>query len=191
MADAIHGGSDRASVSVAGYQVSVGLTLLSILDHFRGHAVLAEHFDLDGDDRESGTCFVAVRREPSDWPQLVVTQRFAPAGYGFDPGVLVVPGTDTVFIGAGERLIAYSAADEDWRRLWVDVADVGFWGWRQHGEVVVMSAELELAAWTAAGEKLWSTFVEPPWSYSVEDDSLELDVMGTIRRFPVASGPDA
>jgi hypothetical protein len=189
MADAIHGGSDRASVSIAGYQVSVGLELPSILDHFRSHAVLAEHFDLDGDDRESGTCFIAVRRDPSDWPQLVVTQSFAPAGYGFDPGVLVVPKTDNVFIGAGERLIAYAAPNGDWRRLWVDSADVGFWGWREHGDVVVMSAELELAAWTNAGEKLWSTFVEPPWSYSVNNDSLELDVMGTIRRFPIATGP--
>jgi hypothetical protein len=182
-------GSDRASISVAGYQVTVGLELPAILDHFRAHALLTEHFDLDRDDREGGTCFVAVRREPADWPQLVVTQRFAPAGSGFDPGVLVVPESGVVFIGAGERLLAYSTSGDDWRRLWLDAADLGFWGWRQHGDFVVMSAELELAAWSPAGEKLWSMFVEPPWSYSVEGDNLELDVMGSIRTFPVATGP--
>jgi hypothetical protein len=177
-------------VSVAGFEIKVGLALPSILSGFREHAVLAEHFDLNPDEGGSGWCFVAVRREPSDWPQLVVTQRFAPAVSGFGPGVLVVPETDTVFIGAGERLIAYSGANGDWQRLWVDVADVGFWGWRRHGDHVLMSAEVELAAWTTSGEKLWSTFVEPPWDYFVETDTLELDVMGTIQRFPVATGPD-
>ena len=181
---------DRASVSIGGYQVSVAPTLPATLELFRSRALLAEHFDLESDDLAAGTCFVAVQREPSDWPQLVVTQRFAPAGQGFDPGVLVVPETGTVFVGAGERLIAYSTSGDDWGRLWLDAADVGFWGWRRHGDFVVMSAELELAAWTTEGEKLWSTFVEPPWSYSVESDGLELDVMGAVRRFPVASGPD-
>jgi hypothetical protein len=52
-----------------------------------------------------------------------------------------------------------------------------------------MSAEVELAAWTTSGEKLWSTFLEPPWGYFIESETLELDVMGTIRRFPVATGP--
>jgi len=28
-----------------------------------------------------------------------------------------------------------------------------------------MSAELELAAWRTDGTKLWTTFVEPPWTY--------------------------
>ena len=46
------------------------------------------------------------------------------------------------------------------RRLSEDSADVGFWSWAQHGETVLMSAELELAAWSSAGRKLWSTFVE-------------------------------
>lgn len=41
-----------------------------------------------------------------------------------------------------------------------------------------MAAELELAAWTSSGEKLWTTVVEPPWSYQVFDDLVQLDVMG-------------
>ena len=52
-----------------------------------------------------------------------------------------------------------------------------------------MSAELEIAAWTAEGTKLWSTFVEPPWSYEVNQGVLTLDVMGTIIPFPATTGP--
>jgi hypothetical protein len=73
-------------------------------------------------------------------------------------------------------------------RQWQDDADTGFWGWRLHDDVVVMSAELELAAWTTGGEKLWTTFVEPPWSYAVEDSTVRLDVMGEISEFPLQRG---
>ena len=52
-----------------------------------------------------------------------------------------------------------------------------------------MEAELELAAWTIQGHKLWTTFVEPPWSYNVVGDTVTLDVMGTITTFPLISGP--
>jgi len=90
-------------------------------------------------------------------------------------------------VGAGERVVAYDLATP--RRLWVDGADTGFLGWAQHGDVVVMSAELELAAWTTRGEKLWSTFVEPPWDYTVVGDTIRLDVMGNERSFLLRGGP--
>jgi hypothetical protein len=58
------------------------------------------------------------------------------------------------------------------------------------GDVVFMSAELELAAWSTNGEKLWTMFVEPPWSYEVTDsDEVRLDVMGTITTFDKRQGP--
>ena len=56
--------------------------------------------------------------------------------------------------------------------------------------VVLMSAELELAAWDLAGQKLWTTFVEPPWSYEVRNGVVTLDVMGVISEFLTKSGPD-
>jgi len=52
-----------------------------------------------------------------------------------------------------------------------------------------MAAELEFAAWDAHARKLWTTFVEPPWSYDVADGSVELDVMGTKSKFSITSGP--
>lgn len=132
-------------------------------------------------------CCVAVGRVNEPWPFLVVAQNLSPAGAGFEPGVLLAPDTQRLFVGAGERLLAYDLAAP--RRLWVDQADTGFWSWARHRDVVLMSAELELAAWTQKGEKLWTTFVEPPWEYAVEGDTVLLDVMGTQRRFSLHDGP--
>jgi hypothetical protein len=56
-------------------------------------------------------------------------------------------------------------------------------------DVVVVSAELELAAWDVSGRKLWSTFVEPPWEYDVDADIVRLDVMGRRTQFPLVGGP--
>jgi hypothetical protein len=177
--------SNHLQVSIAGYEASVAFGFPAMVDLYRDTAVVTEHFDLDDPWDE---CFVAVRRDPYRWPQLVVTQRYGPAGPGFEPGVLIVPETETIFIGAGERLLAYTARGDRWSRLWIDAAQL-FYRWCQHDDYVVMSAELELAAWTAAGEKLWSTHVEPPWTYSVEDGRVKLDVMGTVTDFALSNGP--
>jgi hypothetical protein len=54
-----------------------------------------------------------------------------------------------------------------------------------------MSAETELAAWRTTGEKLWATFVEPPWSYEVIEGTVKVDVMGRVSAYPVEFGPPA
>ena len=102
--------------------------------------------------------------------------------------MLLIPETNVLFIGAGTRLLAYHLDRP--RRLWVDENNAGFWGWAQHGDVALMSAELELAAWDRNGRKLWTMFVEPPWTYRVESGMVDLDVMGRLSSFPIASGPD-
>jgi hypothetical protein len=159
-----------------------GLPLL--FDEYASHATLLERFAI-----ESGTpCCMTVRRSAESWPFLVVAQGYHPAGGGFGPSLLLVPSTQRLFVGAGERILAYDLAAP--RRLWIDGAESGLMGWAQHGDVILMSAELELAAWTTAGEKLWTTFVEPPWSVAVDGDTVRLDVMGTARTFPLHGGPD-
>lgn len=90
-------------------------------------------------------------------------------------------------VGAGHRLLAYDLDAP--RRLWEDEANCGFWGWERHGQFVVMSAELELAAWDIHGNKKWSTYVEPPWYYPVVDGEVHLDVMGGKISFPLDVGP--
>jgi hypothetical protein len=85
------------------------------------------------------------------------------------------------------RLLAYVLPGPE--RVWEDATVPGFWHWSVHRSAVLMAAELELAAWARSGEKLWSTFVEPPWSYEVEGERVQLEVMGDKTYFPVRSGP--
>ena len=151
------------------------------------HAVLSERFATSRQDQT--VCGFAFSW-PSDaeWPRVVITQAFSPdPSAGFFPGALVVPETGLALVGAGERILAYDLGKAT--RLWEDSADTGFWGWCRHGETVVMSAELELAAFSLAGQKLWSTFVEPPWSYTVQGAQIVVDVMGSIRSFSLQTGP--
>jgi hypothetical protein len=161
--------------------------LPSAYNVYRDHASLAEEFALD-DAYRGRQCFLAVARAGEDWPLLVVAQRYEPAGYGFEPGTLVVPETRRLFLGAGTRLLGYDLTTPT-RRLWADTAEVGFWRWARHGDVVLMSAELELAAWDLDGRKLWTTFVEPPWEYAVRDGVVALDVMGAKSEFSARAGP--
>lgn len=104
---------------------------------------LVEEFELNKTD----LCCIAVSRAAESWPFLVVSQSYAPARYGFEPGVLIAPETDVLFIGAGERLLAYRLHRPG--RLWEDIANTGFWRWSQHQEVVLLAAELEFAAWSS------------------------------------------
>ena len=135
---------------------------------------------------EGRAVFCAVARG-GDWPFCVLSARYAPAGHGFSPGILLVPETGILFLGAGTLLLAVDLGRR--RQLWEDAAEVGFWSWRRHGGTVVMSAELELAAWGIGGERRWTTFVEPPWSYSVGDGIVTLDVMGSLSEFSLQTGP--
>ncbi len=120
------------------------------------------------------------------WPSLVLAQKYQDAQQSFKPGILLLPNTCLLFVGAGERLLCYDLVGK--RRLWEDQTDFGFWGWSQTGDFVLMSAELEFSVWDQHGKKLWSTFVEPPWDFQVRDDIVELDVMGATRRHRLTDG---
>jgi hypothetical protein len=180
--------AEPISVEVAGWKLTTSSSRPAMEALYREHAELHDDFD-DLERRERrGYFFSAITHRSEDWPGLVVTQSFSPSQGGFPPGVLIVPETEVAFIGAGTRLLCYRRAADQWVRLWEDAADVGLWGWRRHGEVVVMSAEIEIAAWNVRGEKLWTTFVEPPWGYEVIEGTVRLDVMGTLSSFPLDTG---
>jgi hypothetical protein len=180
--------AEPISVEVDGWRVITSSNLPTTLSAYREHALL--HDDLGELERREaeGFFFVAIGRADETWPSLVVTQPVSPSEGGFAPGVLIVPETNTAFIGAGTRLLCYEHASGRWTRSWEDRTDVGFWGWRRHGDVVVMSAEIEMAAWSVSGAKLWTRSVEPPWSYEVIDGTVDLDVMGIRTSFPLESG---
>ena len=158
------------------------------------HAEVVSEYHLDEpkevDDGES-PCFVGVSKSGHNdgWPLLVVAQTFSPASGGFYPGAVLVAETELLMIGAGTRLLAYKLNPPS--LLWEDDTDCGFWGWGRHGDVIVMAAELEMAAWHINGDKLWSHSVRPPWTYHVEEGSVHLDIMGDKSEFPLMTGPAA
>ena len=176
-------------VSVGEYEICCqadGLPEM-MLSEYQQCAPLVEHFDL-ADDAGSSVCFVSVSR-CGTWPFLVVTQRYAPAGLGFRPGLLLAPEAHRLFLGAGHRLVAYDLSLP--ARLWEDEAHCGFWSWSRHGSIVLMAGELELAAWDVSGRKLWSHYVEPPWGYKVAGEIISLDVMGAMSRVHLQTGQPA
>jgi hypothetical protein len=156
-----------------------------MLAEYEARASLSEFFDMAGSDGVS-VCFIAISRREDRWPFLVVTQRYSPAGAGFHPGILLVPETDRLFLGAGQRLLAYDLRQP--KRLWEDEAYAGFWYWRQYGEFLIMAAELELAVWDIMGRKLWTQYVEPPWEYQVDGQIVSLDVMGKRTQLSIRDG---
>jgi hypothetical protein len=178
-----------AEVEVGGWRILVGAQPPGLLPQYTDHAELHEWFEPAGIRDGHAFLFLAVARPSESWPSLVVTQWYSPSGPGFSPGALIVPETGVVLIGAGTRLLCFRGGGGRWTRGWEDETDVGFWGWRRVDDVVVMTAELEIAAWNLDGIKLWSTFVEPPWSYEVRDGVVHLDVMDTLSSFPLRSGP--
>ncbi len=158
--------------------------LPELLCDYQDNAVLSENFELKS---EGSVCFLAARSASAEWPELVVTQRYEPGpSSGFSPGALISP-EDVLFVGAGTRLLCYDLTA--CRRKWKDCTEVGFWSWEQHSDFVVMAAELEMAVWSSSGQKRWSRFVEPPWSYRIQEGHVTLDVMGNLERFSLAGGP--
>lgn len=150
------------------------------------HSILHDDFGIKG--TEGTVLVISVQNVSEQWPQLVISQRFEPGpDSGFNPGLLLIPETHLLFIGAGTRVLAYDLLHN--QRLWEDENDCGFWGWKCHKDVVLMAAELELAAWNVQGKKLWSIFVEPPWDYEVHDNRIRLDVMGNVSEFDLNIGP--
>jgi len=172
------------SVTVGDYMLLCSPDGLVGYTIYRDRAQLVEEFDLK--DPEGAACFFAVHNKNASI-LLVVAQRYSPAGHGFDPGIALIPETYILFLGAGRRLLAYDLSAP--RRLWEDTCNMGFWCWRRHGDYIVMSSELEMAAWDIHARKLWTQFVEPPWHYTVSNGIVHLDLMGQKSSFPLAIGP--
>jgi hypothetical protein len=129
-----------------------------------------------------------VAREAADWSFLVLALEYDNRRPDIPCGALLVPETQILFIGVDRLLLACVLSGP--ALLWQDQADCGFWSWHRHVDTVLMAAELELAAWDIRGRKQWTTFVEPPWRYSVTDDTVHLEVLDVSCSFPLASGPD-
>ena len=155
---------------------------------YREKAKLVDEIDLTRDvSHLADVCFLAVQKG-LDWPFLVVAQKYAPSGLGGSyPQALIIPETDMLFLGAGERVLTYRLAPLE--KVGQESAEQGFHAFERYDQFVIMRAELEVAVWTIQGKKQWSQFVEPPWTYRVEGEAMSVDVMGHVLSFPLSTGP--
>jgi hypothetical protein len=155
---------------------------------YREKAKLVDEIDLKREVSFSAdVCFLAVQKGV-DWPFLIVAQKYAPSGLGGSyPQALVIPETDMLFLGAGERVLTYRLAPLE--KVGQGSAEHGFHTFERSGEYVIMSAELAIGVWTIQGKPQWSQFVEPPWTYRVEKETMSVDVMGHVLSFPLPTGP--
>ncbi|RUM23850.1 hypothetical protein EFQ99_17765 [Rhizobium vallis] len=164
-------------------------SLPRIFDSYVKNAAIVDRVEpstLGGRDLFVGVCDGG---SPHRWPEIVITQKYEDASGTFHPGFLLVPENSILFIGAGERLVGYNV--ESGERVFEDRTDYGFWGWTRQGDYILMSAELEFGVWRTTGEKLWSTFVEPPWSFNVSGENVELDIMGQRKTLRLETGTAA
>ncbi|HEY1388455.1 MAG TPA: hypothetical protein VGF38_07915 [Ktedonobacterales bacterium] len=116
-------------VTMANYIIQVGESMPERDDPQCAHAGLVERFGSEGENVHRYHGFhgwhdlhVEVRRA-SPWPFLCVAQQYERKGGGY-PGVLLVPESAVLFIGAGERLLAYDLRGP--ARLWEDRTAFGF-----------------------------------------------------------------
>lgn len=175
-------------ITLGEYMVTISDTTSDTYGHDCRHARLVETLDVGKwESYKSSSLFLSIARGGAS-PFLVVTQKYSPGpDQGFYPGIMLVPETHLLFIGAGERLLAYRL--EPVERLWEDYTVMGFWGWERYQDWIIMSAEMELAVWDTHGHKQWSFPVEPPWDYHLEGDTVQLEVMGQRSSFSLQDGP--
>lgn len=158
--------------------------LPDLYDELKAHAALADEIVLGGRD----LCCLTARRTAEPWPFLVVALGCLPGSAGLSPGALFVADTSALFIGYGERVLAYRLQPP--AKIWAEDAAGGFRFWEQHGDVVLLGGGQVIAAWSAAGDKLWTVRASPDWNHRVQGQVLELtDDAGGKRSFPLGEGP--
>lgn len=173
--------SNRMQIAVDRFRVSIFPGIGPVFHLLASRAQLTDEIDIRSADGPACSVIVHERERIL----LATAFRYELAG-GLGPAAALIPEPARLFLGAGLELVCYDLAHPS--RLWRDHADHGLHGWEVIGSVVLMSAELELAAWDTSGHKLWTTFVEPPWSYTIEGDRIRLDVMGEVSQFGLRSG---
>jgi hypothetical protein len=165
---------DKYRISVEQYK------LPELYTYYVNNAQLVEEYDLDNRD---GEIFYISVGTGEGWDFLSVAQRYEPSEGGFYPGFLILPETDILFIGAGQRILLYDLKQV--KKIDEDFYNEGFLGWIRYKDYVIMLAELDVTCWRSNGEKIWSRFVEPPYNVEFEDDKIILDVMGNKIRFEI------
>jgi hypothetical protein len=160
--------------SCGAYTISLADSLPPKYYSYCQHARLVDTIELEG--AFGSLCYLAVARG-FEYPTLIVAQRYSPGPQsGFYPGVLYIPETDLLLLGAGERILAYTL--DPARKLWQYNLVSGFQHWERWQDRIIMASENELAVFDIHGLKRWDFTVEPPWNYTLEGDTLHVYMNG-------------
>ncbi len=174
------------ALTVGPYRLAVHLGERPYMfDHWVEHAKAT---DIEGLKDNGDALHLAVGRG-SDWYDLVVAFRTSPLdAAGFRPDVLIVPETETLFIGAGEVVKIFDLRTGQVKEQ--RTSNAGFWDWTRMEDVVICCEELGFAVYGLDGVERWSTFVEPPWEWSIDTNRVRLDVMGSLRYHDLMTGKE-
>ena len=134
--------------------------------------------DIDGLQNDGTPIYIGVGQEGKGYETVIAYCSDPIGNCGFNPGFLIVPETGTLFIGAGKVVRTYDLKNHN--RKIEKKFSCGFWGWSRHNNLILMQEELEFGIYTLDGLEVWSTFVEPPWTYEIEDEHVKLTFMDKI-----------
>lgn len=134
--------------------------------------------DMDGLSKEGTPIYIGAGKG-EEWYNTVIAFRSDPIDYGgFHPGLLVAPETNTLFVGAGTVIRTYDLKQQ--KKRFEKELPCGFWGWIRHNDLVIMQEELQFGIYTLDGQEIWSTYVEPPWTFEIHGGLVTLNVMDEI-----------
>ncbi len=138
----------------------------------------ASFIDIEEQTKDKTPIYIGIG-EHQDWYKTIVSFSSDPIDYGgFNPGLILVPETDILFIGAGTNVRIYDLKHQ--LKLFVKELHCGFLGWKRYDDFIIMQEELEFGIYSLTGQEIWSTEVEPPWTFSIEIDTVKLNVMNEI-----------
>jgi hypothetical protein len=135
----------------------------------------------------------AVGRPGDASPSLLIglPSSWLGSGNPIREGVLVIPETERVFVATDDYAVCYAPDQDRWQRLWALPLEHAFsvWGWRCHDDVVLLTGEVGLWAFSIEGASCGPRGSSRPGTSRSRAERRGLDVCGTLFGFPVRSGP--
>ena len=89
------------------------------------------------------------------------------------PKILLVPETETLFVGAGDMVGIYDLKTP--KEVLQHRTEMLYWTIERGTSGVLLIAELELRAWDLHGKEMWNAYVEPPHSITLRGDDVFVD----------------
>lgn len=146
----------------------------------------SDYADLDGLTGPGTPVYIGIE-EAGKWEMMIVAFNTEPVDDTFfQPELLFLPETKTLFIGGGRKAMTYSLKDK--MKLSDRNLAMGFWYWAKHETFIILVEELEIAVYNSEGNFIWETRADPPWSYGIENNILTLDIMDTIAKYELNTG---